>query len=240
MARGRSTDNYKQDTCKPDHPTHHCSVGQMCLQQATTATEWDVQSAQHTHCRMKCSGQYLHNDRKHLHWGTDLRPVLQRPPATVGRPGSSCAHAWREEQNPATSCRAAERTTGSRLDHKGGNHAKYGCPAARVSAPSEHSHTDCQPCNRKHSPGLCHMRSASAHKEDAVFRFMQKTTNSIGMTKCICSAYSPRAPRTCEFVVPTSLTHPREIALAVLETTYQQPTWPPQCSNFLPLRLGKR
>jgi hypothetical protein len=82
---------------------------------------------------------------------SDLRPALQMPPAIVGSPGSSWSHPRWEEQNPASSCRAAERTTGSRLDHNGGNHVKFGCPAAWVSAPREHSQTVSQPCHRIHT-----------------------------------------------------------------------------------------
>lgn len=95
------------------------------------------------------------------------------PPAIVGSPGSSRAHPRWEEQNPASNCRAAERTTGSRLDHNGGNHVKFGCPAVWLSAPREHSQTASQSCNRIHTRICCNTyscSSASAHNGVAIFR----------------------------------------------------------------------
>jgi hypothetical protein len=65
----------------------------------------------------------------------------------VESPDTSCLRPWREEQNPATNCRAAQRTTGSRLNHNGGNHVRSACPVAWVSAPREHSHIVSQPYN---------------------------------------------------------------------------------------------
>jgi hypothetical protein len=39
----------------------------------------------------------------------------------------------------------------------------------------------------------------------------------MGLKKCIYSTYSPGVPHTYDFIVPTSLTHPRKILLLVLQ-----------------------
>jgi hypothetical protein len=52
---------------------------------------------------------------------------------------------------------------------------------------------------------------------DKVFSFIKKTTSYGIEKKCIYSTYPPSSPHTYDFVVLTSLTHPRKILLVVLQ-----------------------
>jgi hypothetical protein len=47
----------------------------------------------------------------------------------------------------------------------------------------------------------------------------------------------PWAYHTCDFVLLTSLTHPRKTLLVVLQTTRPQLTWLPQCSELPSLEV---